>query len=133
MLTAVVQIFIVYISGCVALLAYTIHNFGDAAHPFVDCFSLIKRKSTKEYTYGYGKVEDLAGVVIVLPIMFARSVWTKSFIFQELQYMWVLLTNPGRHIIVVFDMSYCTSPLPVFSSFFTLPYKIDALFLLHIH
>jgi Co/Zn/Cd efflux system component len=37
-MTAVVQIFIVYISGCVALLAYTIHNFGDAAHPFVDCF-----------------------------------------------------------------------------------------------
>ncbi|WP_321431344.1 cation transporter [uncultured Methanolobus sp.] len=62
MLTAV-QIFIVYISGSVTLLADTIHNFGGAATAITlwIAFSLIKRKLTKKYTYGYGKVEDLAG------------------------------------------------------------------------
>ena len=75
MLTAV-QIFIVYISGSVTLLADTIHNFGGAATAITlwIAFSLIKRKLTKKYTYGYGKVEDLAGVVLVFLILFSALV-----------------------------------------------------------
>lgn len=63
MLTAVVQVFIVYISGSVALLADTIHNFGDAATaiPLWIAFLLARRKPSKRFTYGYGRVEDLAG------------------------------------------------------------------------
>ena len=76
MITAIMQIFIVYISGSVALLADTIHNFGDAstAIPLAIAFSLARRKPSKSFSYGYGRVEDLAGVIIVLLILFSAAV-----------------------------------------------------------
>jgi cation diffusion facilitator family transporter len=76
MITAVLQIFIVYISGSIALLADTIHNFGDAstAIPLAIAFSLARRKPSKCFSYGYGRVEDLAGVVIVFLILFSAAV-----------------------------------------------------------
>jgi cation diffusion facilitator family transporter len=76
MITAVIQIFIVYISGSVALLADTIHNFGDAstAIPLAIAFSLARRKPSKRFSYGYGRVEDLAGVIIVFLILFSAVV-----------------------------------------------------------
>ncbi|WP_440954558.1 cation diffusion facilitator family transporter [Methanosarcina sp. Mfa9] len=76
MITAIMQIFIVYISGSVALLADTIHNFGDAstAIPLAIAFSLARRKPSKRFSYGYGRVEDLAGVIIVLLILFSAAV-----------------------------------------------------------
>jgi len=66
----VLQVAIVIISGSVALLADTVHNFGDAltAVPLGIAFVLGKRPPTKRYTYGFGRAEDLAGVVIVVMI-----------------------------------------------------------------
>ncbi|AKB34928.1 Cobalt-zinc-cadmium resistance protein [Methanosarcina siciliae C2J] len=57
MVTAVLQILVVYISGSVALLADTIHNFGDAATaiPLGFAFILARRKANKRFTYGYGE------------------------------------------------------------------------------
>src|SRR5712692_2196196 len=65
--TALPQLVIVLLSGSVALLADTIHNFGDAATaiPLWVAFTLGRRKPSKRFTYGYGRVEDLAGVSIV--------------------------------------------------------------------
>jgi len=76
MITAVLQIIIVYMSGSVALLADTIHNFGDAstAIPLAIAFSLAGRKPSKRFSYGYGRVEDLAGVIIVFLILFSAIV-----------------------------------------------------------
>jgi len=76
MITAVFQIMIVILSGSVALLADTIHNFGDAstAIPLWIAFRLARRKPTKQFTYGLGRVEDLAGVIIVLTILFSAVV-----------------------------------------------------------
>ncbi|WP_440945725.1 cation diffusion facilitator family transporter [Methanosarcina sp. T3] len=76
MATAVLQIFIVIMSGSVALLADTIHNFGDAstAIPLAIAFSLARRKPSKRFSYGYGRVEDLAGVIIVFLILFSAAV-----------------------------------------------------------
>ncbi|WP_048141810.1 cation diffusion facilitator family transporter [Methanosarcina horonobensis] len=76
MVTAILQIFIVYLSGSVALLADTIHNFGDAstAIPLAIAFSLARRKPSKRFSYGYGRVEDLAGVIIILLILFSAAV-----------------------------------------------------------
>ncbi|PAV10824.1 cation transporter [Methanosarcina spelaei] len=76
MITAVLQIFIVYMSGSVALLADTIHNFGDAstAIPLAIAFSLARRIPSKRFSYGYGRVEDLAGVIIVFLILFSAAV-----------------------------------------------------------
>lgn len=73
MVTAVFQVVIVTISGSVALLADTIHNFSDAltAIPLGLAFWLSRRARNKRYTYGYGRAEDIAGVIIVLMIAFS--------------------------------------------------------------
>lgn len=76
MVTAVLQIIIFYMSGSVALLADTIHNLGDAstAVPLAIAFSLARRKPSKRFSYGYGRVEDLAGVIVVLLILLSAVV-----------------------------------------------------------
>ena len=68
--TAVVQAVIVALSGSVALLGDTIHNAADAltAVPLGVAFVIGRRPATRRYTYGYGRAEDLAGIVIVLVI-----------------------------------------------------------------
>ncbi|WP_411721533.1 cation diffusion facilitator family transporter [Mycetocola sp.] len=68
--TTVLQFAVVLISGSVALLADTIHNFSDAltAVPLWIAFLLGRRVATRRYTYGYGRAEDLAGLVIVAVI-----------------------------------------------------------------
>lgn len=75
-LTALAQAVIVAFSGSVALLADTIHNVGDAltAVPLWVAFSLARRVANRSYTYGYGRAEDLAGVVIVGVIFFSACV-----------------------------------------------------------
>ena len=75
-LTAALQLVVVLISGSVALLADTIHNFADAGTsiPLWIAFALARRGASRRYTYGYGKVEDVAGVLIVLIIFFSACV-----------------------------------------------------------
>jgi len=65
--TAGLQMVVVVISGSVALLADTIHNVGDAttAIPLWIAFRLARRKPSKTFTFGLGRVEDLAGLLIV--------------------------------------------------------------------
>src|SRR3990172_3722714 len=65
--TAMLQVVVVFLSGSVALLADTIHNFGDAATavPLWIAFLFARFKPTRRFSFGYGRVEDLAGVVIV--------------------------------------------------------------------
>lgn len=69
-LTALIQIVIVVMSGSVALAAYTIHNFADAltAVPLWIAFALGAKPATRRYTYGFGRVEDLAGSFVVAMI-----------------------------------------------------------------
>ena len=71
LVTGGIQIAVVLLSGSVALLADTMHNFGDAftALPLWIAFRLGQRRPTRRFTYGLGRVEDLAGVVIVLIIL----------------------------------------------------------------
>ncbi|MEO5952366.1 MAG: cation diffusion facilitator family transporter [Chloroflexia bacterium] len=69
-LTATFQVVVFLISGSVGLLADTIHNGSDAltAIPLWIAFVLGRRKPSESYTYGYGRAEDMAGVVVVLMI-----------------------------------------------------------------
>ncbi len=69
--TAFFQMVIVALSGSVALLADTIHNFADAATaiPLGIAFWLARRAATRRFTYGLGRVEDLAGIAIVATIL----------------------------------------------------------------
>ena len=66
-ITASIELGIVLISGSVALLGDTIHNFADAltAIPLGLAFWLERKSATRRYTYGYGRAEDLAGIFIV--------------------------------------------------------------------
>ncbi len=75
-ITAALQVMVVVISGSVALLADTIHNIGDAttAIPLWIAFALARRKPSKTFTYGFGRVEDMAGMVVVLIILFSALV-----------------------------------------------------------
>ncbi|BCB81751.1 cation diffusion facilitator family transporter [Phytohabitans flavus] len=66
--TALLQAVIVALSGSVALLGDTLHNLADAltAVPLAIAFAVGRRAPTRRYTYGFGRAEDLAGIVIVV-------------------------------------------------------------------
>ena len=74
--TALLQLAVVAVSGSVALLADTIHNFADAltAVPLGLAFWLGRRSPTKRHTYGFGRSEDLAGIFIVATIAASSAV-----------------------------------------------------------
>jgi cation diffusion facilitator family transporter len=72
MVTAAIQVVVVVLSGSVGLLADTIHNFADAATaiPLGVAFWLARRgTTTRRFTYGLGRVEDFAGILIILTIL----------------------------------------------------------------
>lgn len=68
MLTAAAQAVVVVLTGSVALLSDTLHNVADAltAIPIAIAFLVGRRAATNRYTYGYGRAEDLAGLVVVV-------------------------------------------------------------------
>ena len=70
MITALVQTVIVYYTNSVALLGDTLHNYADAltAVPLAIAFIVGRRAASRSYTYGYGRAEDLAGIVVVVLI-----------------------------------------------------------------
>ncbi len=69
--TALLQMVVVLMSRSIALLADTIHNFADAATaiPLGIAFWLARRGATRRFTYGLGRVEDLAGIAIIATIL----------------------------------------------------------------
>jgi len=75
-LTALFQVVIVVISGSVALLADTIHNFSDAltAIPIGIAFVVGRRLANRRYTYGYGRAEDIAGLFVLLTMLVSALV-----------------------------------------------------------
>jgi cation diffusion facilitator family transporter len=70
MLTALIQTVIVLYTNSVALLGDTLHNYADAltAVPIAIAFLVGRRMATRTYTYGYGRAEDLAGIIVVVLI-----------------------------------------------------------------
>jgi cation diffusion facilitator family transporter len=68
--TAALQAVVVAFTGSVALLSDTLHNAGDAltAVPLAIAFWVGRWPPNRRYTYGFGRAEDLAGIVIVLVI-----------------------------------------------------------------
>src|SRR5213596_857077 len=67
-ITAAIQLAVVIVSNSIGLLADTIHNFGDAATaiPLAVAFLFARKAPSERFTFGYGRVEDLAGIAIVL-------------------------------------------------------------------
>ncbi len=74
--TSVIQVAIYWLSGSIALFADTVHNIGDGLNsiPLLIAFYLTRRAATRRYTYGFGRAEDVAGILIVLSIAFSAGV-----------------------------------------------------------
>jgi len=70
MVTGLLQVLAILVTGSVALLADTIHNFSDGltAIPLFIAFRLSRRPPTRRYTYGYRRAEDLAGIFVLAMI-----------------------------------------------------------------
>ncbi len=115
-LTALIQAVVVFLSGSAALLADTLHNVADAATavPLWLAFALARFAPTKRFTYGYGRLEDLAGVVIVLTIVFSGIAIGyvsihRFFDPQEVDYLWAVVAASivgfiGNEAVAVFRM-----------------------------
>jgi len=96
--TGVFQTIVVLLSGSVALLADTIHNMADAgtAIPLWVAFALGRKKPSRRFTYGYGRVEDLAGITILLIILMSaiaagyESI-QRFFHPQKVEYLWAVI------------------------------------------
>jgi len=98
MVTALIQVAIVLFTGSVALLADTIHNFTDAAVTIPLWFALLiaRRKPSDRFTYGFGRFEDLAGLAIVMAILFSAIFVCYESIDrllhpQDVSYVWALI------------------------------------------
>lgn len=96
--TAFFQLCIVLVSNSVALLADTIHNFGDAAIaiPLWIAFIFARKKPTNRFTYGYGRVEDLAGIAVVLAILSSGVVvgyesLSRLFAPHPVEHLWAVV------------------------------------------
>jgi cation diffusion facilitator family transporter len=102
MATALLQAAIVFVSGSVGLLADTIHNFGDAATaiPLGIAFLFARKRPNKRFTFGYGRVEDLAGVTIVFVILFSAIVAgfesiNRFFHPHDISHLWAVAVASG--------------------------------------
>jgi cation diffusion facilitator family transporter len=112
--TALLQAVIVFFSGSVALLADTIHNIADAgtAIPLWIAFTLVKRQPSRRFTYGYGRVEDVAGVIIVLTILFSAVLAgyesiARLFRPQSVEHLWAValasvIGFAGNELVAIF-------------------------------
>ncbi|MGQ0696001.1 MAG: cation diffusion facilitator family transporter [Nitrospiraceae bacterium] len=96
--TAFFQLCVVFLSNSVALLADTFHNFGDAvtAIPLWIAFIFARRKPTDRFSYGYGRVEDLAGIVVVLAILISGVVvgyesFARLFTPHDVEHLWAVV------------------------------------------
>jgi cation diffusion facilitator family transporter len=73
--TTIIQALIYTQTGSVALLADTGHNLVDALNsiPLLIAFYLARRAATRRFTYGFGRAEDIAGIFIVLSIIYSAG------------------------------------------------------------
>jgi cation diffusion facilitator family transporter len=102
MATGLLQAAVVFVSGSVGLLADTIHNFGDAATaiPLGIAFLFARKRPNKRFTFGYGRIEDLAGVTIVFTILFSALVAgyesiDRFFHPQDISHLWAVAVASG--------------------------------------
>ena len=95
--TAALQAIVAAASGSVALLGDTLHNVADAltAVPLGLAFWLGRRPANRRYTYGYGRSEDLAGIVIVVLIAASSALAAYEAIrrlnhSQDVHHLWAV-------------------------------------------
>lgn len=116
LVTASLQAVVVAFTSSVALLADTIHNFGDAASavPLWVAFVIARKKPTKRFNYGYGRLEDVAGVAIIFAMLGSAGLAAYESISrllqpQEVHYLGVvvaaaLIGFTGNEMVAMFRM-----------------------------
>jgi cation diffusion facilitator family transporter len=70
LVTSALELLVVALSGSVALLSDALHNLGDVfttVGVYVG-FRVSRRHATPRFPYGFGRAEDLAGIVVVAAI-----------------------------------------------------------------
>ena len=114
--TASLQAVVVAFTSSVALLADTIHNFGDAATalPLWIAFVMARKKPTKQFTYGYGRAEDVAGIAIIFAMLASAGLAAYESITrllhpQEIHHLGVvaaasLIGFAGNELVAMFRM-----------------------------
>jgi len=112
--TAAFQVVVVFFTNSVALLADTVHNLGDAATaiPLWIAFALARRKPTPRYTYGYGRFEDWAGVLVVVAILGSAAIAGYESVHrllnpQPVDHLWAVIIASiigfaGNELVAVF-------------------------------
>jgi len=95
--TALLQGVIVAFTGSVALLGDTLHNVTDAltAVPLWIAFRLGRRPADARHTYGYGRAEDVAGILIVVAILASAAVagyeaFRRLMDPQDVEHLWAV-------------------------------------------
>ncbi len=92
-----VELAVVAMSRSTALLADMIHNFGDFATviPLWIAFALMRRAPGRKFSFGYGRVEDLAGVLVVA-VLFTNALIagyeaiSRMFHPQQITHLWIV-------------------------------------------
>ncbi|MDA8060670.1 MAG: cation diffusion facilitator family transporter [Leptospirillum sp.] len=106
LITAGCQFAIVLKSGSIGLASDLIHNVADAttAFPLWIAFRLARIRPNARFNYGYGRVEDFAGIAIVAIIFLSASVAAFEAVYrflhpQVLQHLfWVMLAGVAGFI-----------------------------------
>ncbi|HKG57524.1 MAG TPA: cation diffusion facilitator family transporter, partial [Candidatus Limnocylindrales bacterium] len=98
LVTAILQLVVVFATGSVALLSDTLHNFADAltALPIWLAFIVGRRPATRRFSYGFGRAEDLAGLVVLVFIAGSSVVAAYEAIDRlihpaEVRYLWAVV------------------------------------------
>lgn len=97
LLTGLAQLGVVMATNSVALLSDTMHNLADAftSLPIWFAFILARRAPTRRFAYGYGRAEDLAGLVVLAFIaasaaFAAYEAIDRLFNPAEVRYLWAV-------------------------------------------
>lgn len=97
MATALLQAAVVAVSSSAGLLADTVHNIGDAltAVPLWIAFKISPLKPNKRFTYGYGRAEDLVGIVVFFTIVLSGVFCAAASLYrfwnpQPVQSLWLV-------------------------------------------
>lgn len=116
LVTASLQAVVVAFTSSVALLADTIHNFGDAATavPLWVAFVMARKKPTARFNYGLGRLEDVAGIAILFVMLASAGLAVYESITrllqpQEIHYLGVvaaasLIGFAGNEVVAMFRM-----------------------------
>jgi len=95
-LTSVFELAIALYTGSVALLVDALHNLADSYTTVAIYigFRMSRRSATSRYPYGFGRAEDVAGVVIVL------AIWSSAVLAFYQTYEKFISETPTTHLTV---------------------------------